>query len=364
MIRMDRIGSRRNLLALVSLASLLALGPGACSRARSASPAGETFTVKRVDLYDVLTQVGEVRPIHKVEIKCEASGSVRRLFAKEGEQVKSGDTLLVIDPTRLLTQKKRLQLAVRAESIHVEQTRRNWESGRPLVGAGSLSRIQVQELQDDFNLRQIALAQARLELEDVLVQLSKTVILAPVGGIITSLPIEEGEIVVSATSGLAAGTSIATLADVSNLEVVTQIGEADYARLRLGQQVKVRPQSSDSDSGTGVITFIAMNAKRVSEGRLGTFEVRVGMDADQRKVLPGMNVNVDFVLLDVKNVLGVPSAFVSKDGESATVRILAGGGDGSAATRRVSLGRTDYRYYEITAGLSGGERLLASQPGS
>jgi RND family efflux transporter MFP subunit len=363
MKRKGRSGPRHSLLALAALASFLSFGPGACSRAHPQPREGDTFVVKRVDLHDALTQVGEVRPIHKVEIKCEASGTVRRVYAKEGEQVKARDTLLVIDPTRLLTQKKRLQLAVYAESIHVEQTRRNWESGRSLVGAGSLSRIQVQDMQDEFNLRQIALAQARLELEDVLVQLSKTVILAPVAGIIISIPIEEGEIAVSATSGLAAGTSIATLADVSSLEVVTQIGEADYARLRLGQRVTVRPQSSDNDSGTGVITFIAMNAKRVSEGRLGTFEVRVGLDADQRKVLPGMNVNVDFVLLDVKNVIGVPNAFVSKDGEGATVRIAAEGGEAKSAVRRVSLGRTDYKYYEITSGLTGGERLIASQPG-
>jgi RND family efflux transporter MFP subunit len=364
MKRMDRIGLQGNVLALAVLTPLLVLSLSACSRARSQSPEGESFTVKRVDLYDVLTQVGEVRPIHKVEIKCEASGSVRRVYAKEGEQVKARDTLLVIDPTRLLTQEKRLRLAVHAESIHVEQTRRNWESGRTLVEAGSISRIQVQEMQDEFNLRIIALAQARLELEDVLVQLSKTVILAPVGGIITNMPIEEGEIVVSATSGLAAGTAIATLADISSLEVVTQIGEADFARLHLGQRVKVRPQSSENDSGTGVITFIAMNAKRVSEGRLGTFEVRVGLDSDQRKVLPGMNVNVDFVLLEVKNVLGVPSGFVSKDREGATVRIAAEGGDGKAAIRRVSLGRTDYKYFEITSGLAIGERIIASQPGS
>ena len=121
----------------------------------------------------------------------------------------------------------------------------------------------------------------------------------------------------------------------------------------------IRPEAVRTLSTTGRISFIAMSAKKQNDEELGRFEVRIDIDKIIPGIVPGINVNVDFVIMEKKGVLGIPNHFVKESPEGLPVvekRIDAEGGRTEKIP--VELGATDYRYYEIISGLGLGDVVV------
>jgi HlyD family secretion protein len=328
---------------------------------KESSTAEERVTIKRVDLRDVLTQTGEVRPVVKVDIKSEASGRIDTVYVKEGQRVRKGDTIIIIDPSRLLFKRDRLQLAVQKAQINIDKAKRDLETARNLVSTGTVSSQSVEDLESALKLAEIELSQQALDLKDVNDELGKTIVTSPMDGVVTILDADAGEIAVSATTGFSGGTSIATIADISRLEVVSQVGAADYTNLKTGQKVIIRPEAFENINTTGKITFIALSAKKAAEGELGTFEVRITIDSVTAGVTAGINVNVEFVMLEKSGVLGVPNFAVrKKDGKYSVMKIAGGNGKDAPRPVEVSVGATDFRHYEVLSGLSEGDIVVVT----
>ncbi|MFP4014747.1 MAG: efflux RND transporter periplasmic adaptor subunit [Chitinispirillaceae bacterium] len=329
-----------------------------CGKEKTEAPLlEERHTVSRTDLRDVISQTGVVQPVVNVELKSEASGKIERIAVKEGQKVSKGDTILVIDPSRLQTQRQKLQLSLRRARIDKDVAERNYANGVELVKAGTISARDLQDLENQKELASISYQQQLLELRDVADQLEETVITSPMSGVITSLLVKEGEIAVSATSGFQSGTAIGTIADITKLEVITSIGEVDYVHLSQGQNVVIRPEAMENTRTSGTVQFISLSAKRDGADELGSFEVRASVDSLIKGIAPGINVNVEFVILDKKNVLAVPYHFVRKQGKRQSVQVVRADKEGNETieTVPVKTGDTDYRNYEILSGLKEGD---------
>lgn len=330
-----------------------------CGKKRQADTPVEQFEVRTVDLRDAIVQTGEVKPVVKVDLQSEASGRIEKVYVREGQWVAKGDMIITIDPSRLRFSKDRLDLAVKKAAIQRDLAKRDFDDSKKLVETGTVSERHVVDLESSLKLAEIAYSKELLEFNDIVDQLSKTKVASPMDGIITDLNVEEGEIAVSATSGFQKGTTIATIADVSRLEVVSQIGEVDYVHLSRGQSVLIRPETIEGSSTTGTIDFVALSAKRAGDEELGTFEVRVTIDSLIPGIAPGINVNVEFVILEKKGVLGVPSHFVKKTPRGSIVMVAPGpGAKAPPKPREVELGATDFRHVEVLSGLKEGEVIL------
>lgn len=335
---------------LLLLALLLLVG---CAKEQAAAP--ETRVVGFADLLDRITQTGEVKPLLKVDIQSEASGKIEKIYVKEGQRVSKGDKLLEIDPYRLQIKRKKLELQYKKATVERRSAERELNRNLKLTKSGTVADYEIDNLRDRLELAKIAQREAQLEINDIDEQLSKTVVVSPLDGVVTDLPVEEGEIAVSATSGFQGGTALATVSEIENLEIVSRIGEADYTQLKKGQKVTIRPEAVSGISTTGEITFIALSAKKEQGEELGSFEVRIQIDSLIAGIAPGINVNVDFILFEKKNVLSVPAYMVKKGERGASVFVQGGQG---FERRKVKLGATDYRNYEILEGLKEGDVVV------
>ena len=408
---------------LMCAAALLAVAAGCGSKKGEGTE--ETAVAGPASLRDVISQTGEVQPVVKVDLKCEASGTIEKIFIKEGQPLAKGDKILIIDPTRLRTSKEKLDLQVEQAAIQREQAQRAYKRGQELSATGSVSQKQLEDLKSQLDLADITYRQRVLDRKDVAEQLAKTTVVAPMTGIMTSLDVDEGEIAQSATSGMQAGTTIGTIADISNLEVITQIGEADYTKLRKGQSVVITPEAVEGAHTRGTISFISLAAKKKGSDELGTFEVRISVDSIIPGIVPGVNVHVEFVVLEKQVDLAVPYHYVEKKNGAYTVQVRRGcaasgrrgpppgdarsegappqfaqgaaggdsaraahirrgdgsgqgrpgarrgaGGKGGAKARKpgkarsieIQVGDTDYRSYEVVSGLSAGDTVVYTPP--
>ncbi|MFH0921448.1 MAG: efflux RND transporter periplasmic adaptor subunit [Fibrobacterota bacterium] len=361
--------------------------------------------VETVDLRDVVVQVGVVQPIVKVDIKPECSGRIDTLYLREGQRVRKGERILKIDPTQMITQKNKLDISLEKTKINATIAKRDYENGQAILATGSLSKQKLDDLKNQYDLAELEVKDIQLDLNDLEYKLSKTTIVSPMNGVIIAMPVEVGEIAVSATSGFSGGTLIGTVADISRLEIITQIGEVDYDKIKMGQTVSIRLESDSKRNATGKVTFIALSAKTDANSTVSNFEVRASIDSVIPGLTPGVNVNADFVVLQKPKVTGVPYNMVEKSKEkgketyivyrpSGTVippqyaaeppekeekkggRRPPGGGakmdariqktnaERQAAIKKLDLipqrivvGATDYKYYEVLEGLSPGDTV-------
>ncbi|MFC1585823.1 efflux RND transporter periplasmic adaptor subunit [Fibrobacterota bacterium] len=390
---------------LLVIAGLMYMATG-CGRDVNEEDLLRREVVRRVDLKDVVSQSGEIQPVIKVELKSEASGKIDRVFVKEGERLKKGDKILKIDPTRLLTQKEKLDLAVKKARLNSALARRDYDNARKLFDMGQMPSKKLEDLKNEFELKELSLKEMELELNDIVYQLSKTLIAAPMDGVLIALLVEEGEIAVSATSGFSGGTAIGTVADISKLEVVTQIGEVDYAKIQKDQTVQISMESDIQAKTTGKVSFVSLAAKKESNSTISSFEVRIAIDSLIPALVPGVNVNVDFVVLEKKGVLGVPFTMVQKRKKAGREMYFALRPAGSRVddairemppdeqkqrqtrgrrrfgenvkkrmekkkeereealknlnlvTTRITVGATDYKFYEVLEGLAEGDTVV------
>lgn len=331
-----------------------------CGKGDHKKPENEQFVVKKVHLHDVISQTGEVTPVVKVDLKSEASGKIKKIFVKEGQRVTRGQKILIIDPYKLNTHHKNAEILLQKAQIRKALSIRNYTEAKTLASLGTISDKILQDLRSQMQLDSLSCEQQLLEMDDILYQLSQTTVVSPLNGVLTELKVEEGEIATSATSGFQSGTALATIADISCLEVITKIGEVDYVHLKPGQQVLIKPAALENVTTTGIINFIALSAKKDGGNELGTFEVRISIDSLIPGLAPGINVNVEFVVLDLKDIIGIPCHYVKKQDGKQVVQILV---DGDTAKEHykpqpVTIGATDFKHYEIKKGLKEGDVVV------
>lgn len=345
---------------LIPIMTLLLMLLTFCSKTDNPPPLSEHYIIKKIDLKDIVSQTGVITPLIKIELKSEASGKIEKIFVKEGQKISKGDTILIIDPYRLNTQKERLELSIRKAEINQKIALRDYNNALELSSIGSISAKKVQDLELAKDLQEIEYKQQKLELQDIIDQLNKTVIRAPLTGVITSLLVKEGEIAVSATSGFQSGTSIGTIADISHLEVISNIGEVDYVHLSKGQKVTIRSEALEGSITHGTISFISLSAKKETNSELSRFEVRTTIDSIIPGIAPGINVNVDFVILEKNQVIGVPCHYVRKLNNDSFVDLITKDKENKEikTARKIITGATDFKFYEVKSGLNIGDIIF------
>jgi len=314
----------------------------------------------RVDLRDVSTNAGILQPKIKVDLKSEVSGIVKKIFIREGDTLHRESPILEIDPTLLLNEKEKLQLRVRRSELEYKMSLRNLENIEKLESKGATSRRELLDLRDQTELKKNSFEETKLGLENILVQLQKTILKAPMSGVLISLEVEEGEIVVSATQGSSGGTMIGTLADLSQMEVICQIGELDYASVYPGQKVTIILESQADKAISGAVSFVASSAKEAKNSVIRMFEVRIDVDSLTAKIVPGMNVTVNFLMLERNNVLGIPFDLVYHEDVDGKRKyyVFTKNQNKTPQKRYVEIGATDFKFLEIMSGLSEGEIVV------
>ncbi|MFI7438090.1 efflux RND transporter periplasmic adaptor subunit [Micromonospora haikouensis] len=159
----------------------------------------------------------------------------------------------------------------------------------------------------------------------------------------------------AASGGSSGGTSsgFVDLADLSKLQVTAAVAEADATRLKAGQPATITWNALDGATATGELR--AIDPQATTANGVVTYGVTLGVADLPAGARPGQTVRVAVVTGTAENVLLVNSAAVSGSGDRRSVTVLT---DTGQETRRVQVGLAGDRAYEITSGLTEGERVV------
>lgn len=368
-----------------------------------------TEKVEKRDIIETVTASGKIQPEKEVKLSPDVSGEVIALNIKEGDDVEQGQVLAKINPeiyrsnyersvATLNTQKANLANAnarlaqTKAQFINAQadfkRKQKLWEQKAisesefdAATSAHEVAKADVEAANENINASEYQVKSAEAAVSESRENLTKTNIIAPTGGTISRLNIEQGERVAGA-SQFSSGTEIMRIADLGNMEVHVEVSENDIIRVSHGDTALIEVDAYLNRKFKGIVTEIATSANitGVSADQVTNFDVKIRilrqsyMDLipenkpNMSPFRPGMSASVDIQTEDVGNVLTVPIQAVTtredtarnKPVDEADTKIdqqkmnefVFVNKNGIAKLTPVETGIQDSRYIQIKEGLS------------
>jgi HlyD family secretion protein len=281
--------------------------------------------VQRQDLTSKVSANGRIDAKRKVDLSANVMGQVVNLAVREGDVVKKNDFLLQIDQKQLAATARSADAALqavfsdrdaaKATAIAAEQdfqrAQKNFD--QKIIPRADLDRAQSGRDSARANVMALEqrISQARENLNAARDTLSKTTMRAPIAGIVTALPVEEGEVAVIGTMNNA-GTVLMTIADMSVVEAVMEVDETDVPSVKVGQRATVTIDAYPNKTFPGLVTEVASSPiKKGITGGTNTeavnFEVKIQIENPPEGVRPGFSASADIITGTRPKTLAIPS---------------------------------------------------------
>ena len=289
----------------------------------------------------VIGAVGTLKAVQGIDIATEASGIVKQLHFKPGDNVHAGQELVSLDDRVEVATLKSLQAQRRLADINFERDQR-------LLATKAISRT-------DFDKTEALLKDVSAQVEKTEAVIARKHLRAPFDGRIGIPQVDPGQY---ATEGQA----IVTLQALDTLEVDFALPEQELPRLAVGQAVRCRVQAYPDQRFEGRVS--AIDAK--VDGNTRNVLVRARVPNTASELLPGMFVSVEVIVGDAAEQVTVPETAVSYNlyGDSVFVvaqRTRKDGGTELAVTRRyVEVGQRRNGRVAVLDGVAAGEEVVTA----
>lgn len=318
------------IVGLVSLIVVGGIGAGAAASRNEKPVEVRMESVQERDLVAIVSASGWIRPHRKVDVQADIMGRIVQLNVREGDEVSRGQVLMRIDPTQYQAAVARAQAGV-SEALaresqakaNVIQAKRANDRAKALASQGEnlISKQQVEDAETQLEVQQELLRaaqygvqMARAGLAEAQDQLNKTVIRAPMNGVITRLEVEEGETAIVGTMNNP-GSLLLTVADLSAMEAVIRVDETDVPELKLGDSASVEIDAFPKAKFIGRVTEISHSSTRnpdavAQQGGAGTqsvdYEIVIRLDNPPRTLRSDLSATAEVVTAARRKVLSIP----------------------------------------------------------
>jgi HlyD family secretion protein len=316
-----------------------------------------TAKVGREDLVQLVTANGTVQAKTKVELSGNVMGQVTELNVQEGDRVKKGDLLAVIDQARyaaavngaksnlqaLQAQQTRSQEAAAQAKRDLDRANQQFKDGILAEADRERTRSTYEQAVASAQVAQRQVEQARADIASAADSLAKTEIRAPMDGVVTRRNIEKGEVIVTGTMNNP-GTVLMTISDMSTIEAVLEVDQTDVPQLRIGQKASVRIDAFPDERFPGEVSEIGSSpiqgTSALGGAATGTdYTVKVTLLKHPERIRPGLTVTADITTATRNAALTIPiGALVLRQPDAkGTPTPAAGGAPASTSTKKESV---------------------------
>lgn len=314
---------------------------------------------------------GKIRPASEVKVTSDVSGEIISLRCKEGDTVAKGDTIVLICQDLYISAVEHTQASLNSLIAQNHRARAELKKAEAdyirdsilfAKDAASKADLEAAEAalsiaQESFKASEYSIMSGEAEVKEALESLSKTVICAPMSGIISRLWVEKGERVVG-TSQMA-GTELMRIADFSKMELLVDVSENDIVRIHKGDTADVSVDAYPSVKFTGFVTKMANSAKNIDATfeNLTNFEVRIEIAPCTVRLLPGMSATASIASSRTDRCLVAPLSSVFS--EKGREYVWAADAEGSIREQEIKTGIQDLSSIEVTEGLVEGDIVIS-----
>jgi membrane fusion protein, multidrug efflux system len=354
-------------LTRLTAAIFVALMVAACSpnaTAPSATPtvSASTPMLKEVTGWDTFT--GRLEAVDTVEIRPRVNGYVERVVFRDGDYVRKGDLLFVIDPRPYEAAAKQAEGQLAQAQAQLVLANKDLDRAKSLITTQAIATNVLDQRQENQAGAVAGVAVASAALARAQFDLDFTQVRAPITGRISRKLVSEGNLV---AGGDANATLLTTIVSLDTIDAYFDIDEQSFLRygragregnqtvaFESGGEVGIALPGDKSPTFTGKLNF--------SENRLdvstGTLCLRARIANPDHVLKPGQFVRVSLAAESAHQAVLVPAAAVASDSSRQILYVV--GTDDRVAARPVELGRMFGKMREVTRGLEANDRVVVS----
>ena len=339
---------------------------------RKTRPVKTVYAIEQPKL-DTLRQfvvaTGKVQPRDEVEIKPQISGIIAELHKEAGQTVRKGEIIATVKVIPEMGQLSSAESRVALAEISLDQTRREADRTERLHAKGVVSDEEAEQSRTKLRQAEEELQNARENLEIVqngitsrYKELSNTQIRSTIDGMILDVPIKVGNSVIQSNT-FNDGTTIATVADMTNMQFQGNVDETDVGKLHEGMGVKLTIGALQNVELDATLEYVS--PKATEESGVVLFEVKAAavIPADVF-VRAGYSANANIVIESREGVLTLPESTLEFEEGKSYVYVLTSdekSDEQRFEKRPVEIGLSDGMRVEIVSGVTADDRVRGTK---
>lgn len=261
----------------------------------------ETATVARGDVSNSVTATGSIEPVTQVEVGTQVSGIIDKLYADYNSVVTKGQLIAEMDKVTLQSELTSQQATYDGAKAEYEYQQKNYLRNQALHEKQLISDTEFEESTYNYAKAKSAYESSEANLAKAKRNLAYATITSPIDGVVISRAVEEGQTV---AAGFETPTLFTIAADLTQMQVIADVDEADIGGVKEGQRVEFTVDAYPNDTFEGTVTQVRLEA--TEESNVITYEVVISAHNPDLKLKPGLTANVTIYIAERRNVVNIP----------------------------------------------------------
>ncbi len=326
----------------------------------------ETTRAERREIVKKTVAPGALVPRREVTIKPRISGVIEKLYVEPGQLVKEKELLAKIQIIPNQVSLNQAEANLRAAEISLISAEQEFARFSKLREQGLVNQTEIAQLELTFKLRREEKDAAENNLQLVRVGASKrsgkisNMVVSTVSGTVLEVPVKEGGSVIEANN-FNEGTSIASIADMTDLIFQGRVDESEVGGLKEGMPVAITVGALGDERLSGKLEYIAPKGIE-KEGSI-QFEIRAAVALKQGVLLrANYSANADVILDRREQALALNESAIIYEGRKAFVELETA--PQRFERRALTLGLSDGIWVEVLTGIAETSRVKKQDPGS
>jgi HlyD family secretion protein len=319
----------------------------------------ETATPKTTDIVEKTVASGAIVPRREIAIKPRVSGVVEKLYVEPGHHVKQGDQIAKIKIIPNVVTLNSAEARLDSAKISLTSAEKEYQRIKKLLGLQLLSQSEFARAELEYNLAKQEVQAAGSNLQLVREGAARgsgkvsNVVTSTVEGMVIEVPVKEGTSVIE-TNNFNEGTTIASVADMTDMIFQGHVDESEVGKLKEGMPVSISVGALERTRFEGALEYIS--PKGVSNEGTIEFEVRAAVRLKEGTfVRANYSANADIILERRNDVLAVRESLVQFDKGKPYVEVETA--PQVFARKDVKLGLSDGLNVQVLEGVSPGDRI-------
>jgi len=309
---------------------------------------------------------GKVEPRNEIMIKPQMSGIISEVHKEAGDIVKAGDIIATIQVVPDMVNLSSAESRVERAQLAANQSKSNYERDRKLYESNVISReefekveLQYKSDQEELRAAKDNLSLVRTGITQSSAKSSNTLIRSTVNGTILDIPIKVGNSVIQ-TNNFNDGTTVASVADLSDMLFVGKIDETEVGRLSSGMPLEITIGAVQNRTIPATLEYIS--PKGTEESGAILFEMKAAMSIPEDLFIrAGYSANANIILEQRENVLTIPESALEFSGDSAFVYLVKNEDPQEFERHHVKIGVSDGIKIEVTEGLKEKDKIRGTE---
>ena len=316
----------------------------------------QVTTLAPTTISSSVTATGTVEPIKQVEVGTQVSGIIDKIYVDYNSVVKAGQLIAELDMSVLRTELESSRANLNSSQVEYDYQKKNYERIKGLYEKELVSATEFESAEYSWSKAKFAYSQAQSNYTKAQKNIGYAKIYSPIDGVVLSRAVDEGQTV---ASGFSTPTLFTIANDLTAMQVIANVDEADIGSVLEGQRVEFEVDAFPEDTFTGTVTQVRLQATTTSN--VVTYQVVINAPNPDLKLKPGLTANITIYTLDKHDVIAVPVRALRFTPEGEKYRentVWKQLSDGKLEPVTIVTGVSDGVQTEILEGLQAGDRVV------